>query len=491
MEIAEEITRENPGLEIKVLSLPIPVAALMTSDYLKRELPRYSELLRNSDIVIVPGLTRGDLRELSESIGVKIVKGTRYASDLPLMIKMLLEGREFSTSKPADLVIEEKRSEIDLGILRELRDLSRREYFFKIRDISISRHYPLVVLELYIEEEDDVEKYSEAVKYSDLVSIGFTQNTDLPEARRILEYVKDTYGKPVGIDTPETSLVEKLITEIDFVNGIVVEKIDEVIKVLVEYPDKPVILTSHSVDPYERLGNIEKTLIKISEFDVDKVVVDPVLSPPFHGLVESIDTYLLARKKFPDKPLLMGIGNVTELVDVDSHGLNALLVFMGVEIGVELFLTTEYSYKTRGSTREVKRSIDMAILAKRLNRPPKDLSVNLLILKDKRKIDQPVVRAGNVVWASDEYKWGPDPAGFFKILHDGREIIVQHYRPGSMEPDIEIRGVKPYSILAEITRRGLVSTPEHYFYLGYELSKAYIALRLGKNYIQESELFNV
>jgi hypothetical protein len=59
--ILEKIAAQLSGVEAKVLSLPIPVAAMMTSEYLARELPRYPELVEWADVIIAPGFTNGNL----------------------------------------------------------------------------------------------------------------------------------------------------------------------------------------------------------------------------------------------------------------------------------------------------------------------------------------------------------------------------------------------------------------------------------------------
>jgi dihydropteroate synthase len=50
-------------------------------------------------------------------------------------------------------------------------------------------------------------------------------------------------------------------------------------------------------------------------------------------------------------------------------------------------------------------------------------------------------------------------------------------------------GTEPSAIFREILERKLASSPEHFYYLGKELWKAKTALKLGKDYIQDEELF--
>lgn len=63
------------GIELVVVELPIPVAAMMSDTYLEKELPRHMDVLGNVDLVIVPGYTSGDLTRISELIGKPVVKG--------------------------------------------------------------------------------------------------------------------------------------------------------------------------------------------------------------------------------------------------------------------------------------------------------------------------------------------------------------------------------------------------------------------------------
>src|SRR5262249_17923562 len=50
-----------------------------------------------------------------------------------------------------------------------------------------------------------------------------------------------------------------------------------------------------------------------------------------------------------------------------------------------------------------------------------------------------------------------------------------------------LQGTDPFELFQEMVRREVI-TPEHAFYLGYEMAKAVTALRLGKNYVQDQAL---
>ena len=478
-----------PGVEIRVLALPVKVAAMMNAEYLARTLPQYREVLRDVDIVVVPGFTEGDLTALRSLLGVPVVKGTYYAHDIPLLVELLARGVELSPVKPADEILESERARVEEKALSEALLRAHSDFYFKIGDLPVSRHYPLVLLELYAEEKCELE-LGEPIKYADVVLVGFPLEFDRSSALRVLKSIRDKVNKPIGVDTADLELIREAHELVDIINGVSCEIAERVLEASF-LREKPLVVVCSEGSPSKRIELLERTVASLKSRGFEKVIADPVLNPPLSGLVESLEAYVMLRKALPETPLLMDVGNVTELVDVDSIGVNALLAFIGVEMGVELYLTTEASVKTRGATRELKHALEMAVIARELGKPPKDMTRNLLVAKSKRKSAVTLPRAGVVVKATEKSPLRPDPKGYFRVgvNHESREIIVQHYLYGREEPTIEIRSRDPYAIIGEIERRELVSLPHHYFYLGSELTKAYIALRLGKEYEQDRDLF--
>ncbi|MEM4718093.1 MAG: dihydropteroate synthase-like protein [Desulfurococcaceae archaeon] len=490
-ELADEVMKKYPGIEIKIVELPIQVAAMITDEYLLKTIPSYIDKLLDADLIVVPGLTRGDMSRVSYSIGKKVVKGPRYASDIPLFIDALINGIIFSPVYPADDVLENTRSEIFEKTINELKEEARRDYYFLVHDLPVSKHYPLVILEIYIDNPVDLRNQIKAAKYADLVSIGVPCGYSDERIISILKEARKLLNKPIGIDTFSVDSIRNIYKVVDFINGILVEDVEKVINMRGELQEIPIVVVGTSKNSVQRVSELKEAVRLLVESNFRKVIVDPTLLPPFYGLVESIKAYILSRQEMINTPLLMGVGNVTELVDVDSIGVNALLAFIGVEIGVELYLTTESSVKTRGSTKEVRKALDMALVARKFHRPPKDIGKSLLVVKDKKKHEIRLPRASSLIYATNPYQETKDPCGYFKIAidHESRELIVQHYDHGKEEPDLEIRGKDPFHVLNEIVSRKLASQSDHYFYLGYELAKAKIALDLGKEYTQDEDLF--
>lgn len=84
-------------------------------------------------------------------------------------------------------------------------------------------------------------------------------------------------------------------------------------------------------------------------------------------------------------------------------------------------------------------------------------------------------------------KFVRDRKGSFKItVEDGMIRAVLYDK---MEPVVTITSDSAKKIYEEIINRNLVSRMEHAAYLGAELQKAEIALKTGKGYVQDFELF--
>ena len=84
-----------------------------------------------------------------------------------------------------------------------------------------------------------------------------------------------------------------------------------------------------------------------------------------------------------------------------------------------------------------------------------------------------------------------DKNGFFVITVDNfkNKIIVKHYYKDN-QPGFIIKGHSSESILLAILKKELISQMSHAGYLGSELSKAEIALKLNLKYTQDQTLRN-
>jgi len=311
----------------------------------------------------------------------------------------------------------------------------------------------------------------------------------------MVKLLKEKLDVPVSIDTLQSEEIKVAIDAgVDMVLSMDHGNYQDVLPLLKDNKTPAVILPTdykrgwvpQSIE--ERVNSLIDLKNKCNGI---KVIADPILDPiNSRSMVDSI----IACQKFKEEvksdicPIFFGIGNVTELLDVDSVGVNALLAGVSMELGASILFTPEESGKTRGSVKELSISSKMMFLAKMKGSIPKDLGINLLVFKDKRQgeeiqeeIDVPEVEG------IDNYNFTQDPAGSFRIKIVDGQIMAVHYQ--KMQPTIGIYGQTAKEVYHEIIKRELVSRVEHAAYLGQELQKAEDSLKLGKNYVQDFPIF--
>jgi len=120
------------------------------------------------------------------------------------------------------------------------------------------------------------------------------------------------------------------------------------------------------------------------------------------------------------------------------------------------------------------------------------------VLKDKRNreetYDQNQEAETQVVTVTEKSgQIEMDTEGMFKIVLDRKHgyIVVINFATLGMEKPLKvIKGKSAESVYRRIIELGAVKKLDHAAYLGKELSKAEIALRTGKSYVQDDSLFN-
>src|SRR5262249_3437746 len=113
-------------------------------------------------------------------------------------------------------------------------------------------------------------------------------------------------------------------------------------------------------------------------------LADTILDPIPFGFTASIVRYQRLRERYADVPILMGIGNLTELVDADTTGINALLFGIAAELRVAAILATQVSGHARRAVREAELARRMMYAAREGNVLPKGLTDELLTVHAKR-----------------------------------------------------------------------------------------------------------
>jgi len=325
--------------------------------------------------------------------------------------------------------------------------------------------------------EELMEEVLEKKKYIDVAVIGFPNgHFDVDEVRKKVSKLRDIL--PVGIDSASTEeLIEGVKAGASFVFNLNEENLEklESIRNLSAFVIAPLSVENKAdltLKIYERAKKI----------GFEKLILDPILSPPLLGVVDSIIDYKKVRESVSE-PMLMGILNVTELIDADSVGINALLTSIAGELGIGNLLTMENG-KTVGSVFEVKKATQMVSISLTQKKLPKNIGVDLLILKDKKRYQENPIDIINpeVVKGHEEPKMMDN--GFVKIIKDDKWIYLTWYG----KERFTIIGDDGLTIGRKLVQRTNIN-PEHAIYIGYELAKAEIALKLNKNYVQDKPLF--
>ncbi|MCS7161261.1 MAG: dihydropteroate synthase, partial [Gemmatales bacterium] len=200
--------------------------------------------------------------------------------------------------------------------------------------------------------------------------------------------------------------------------------------------------------------------------------VDPILEPIGSGFAASLGRYLEVRQRYPELKMLMGVGNLTELSEVDSAGINLLLAGFCEELNITSVLTTQVANWCRTCVRELDLARRLVCYAVEQRVPPKNLDSRLVMLRDRR-----LRRYGSQLlqeWARQIRDRN------FRIFAEDDQLHVISGRGYWRDQD-------PFRIIREILRQENLE-PDHAFYLGYEMAKAVTALTLGKNYVQDEAL---
>jgi dihydropteroate synthase-like protein len=200
--------------------------------------------------------------------------------------------------------------------------------------------------------------------------------------------------------------------------------------------------------------------------------IDPVIEPIGFGFAASLGRYLEVRRRYPQAEMLMGVGNLTELTDVDSAGVNVTLLGFCQELGIRSVLTTEVINWCRSAVRELDLARRLVYHACRERVLPKHLAPELVLLRDPRLREH-----------------GEDALRELaaRITDRNFRLFAERGLLHVLNGQMFLQGTDPFQLFARMQEGGAID-PAHAFYLGYEMAKAVTALTLGKNYVQDQAL---
>ncbi len=499
---------QESRVKTKVLALKVPVAALLTPERITNALENLKR--HDFDVILIPGLTRGNTSIIADTTGIPTFKGPRYAADLPTVLDAL-DQVKLSTVTPACDIL---REELQRKALQELEAVEKnRDTLLKnkgnmlIRELAIGKNFPMRVMAEIVDAalmaNSEIQRLAKDYGKvgAEIIDVGMVAGEARPsDAKRAVEAVKSVVNLPVSIDTLDPDEIREAVSAgADMILSADAGNIEKIAAFASD--TAVVVIPTNQREGYfpkkaeERVSFLEDTIEKARTLGMTRLIGDLILDPS--NVLESLIAYREFANRNPDVPLFVGVSNITELVDADSIGVNALVAWLSSEVGASILLATEKSSKAKGSVREEVIASKMMFLAKKRGSVPKDLGIDLLILKDKRVREEPYnkeieadVQVITVTEKSESTTL--DTEGVFKITVDRDEetIVALHFTTLRMEKPLNIiKGKTAESVYSKIVELGLVTQLDHAAYLGSELAKAEIALKTGKEYIQDSMLF--
>jgi dihydropteroate synthase-like protein len=499
---------QGSSVKTEVHVLKIPVAALLTPETIAKALK--NARINGFDVILVPGLIRGDTKIISEAVGVPVFKGPRYAADLPTVLDSMGEVALSTVTPACDLL----RDKLRQKALEELEKVERnRESLLKnpgnmlIKNLAVGRDFPMRVMAEIVDAalmpKEEVQRLAENFVNlgADVVDVGMVAGESRPvDAGELVEAVKSVVDVPVSIDSFDPSEIKAAVQAgADLILSTDAGNIEAIAPFASEVA--VVAIPTNQREGYfpkkaeDRVKFLEKIIKKARKLGATRVMGDLILEPS--NILESMLAFRMFAARNPEVPLFVGASNVTELFDADSVGVNALLARLSAEVGASMLLATEKSDKAKGTVREEVTAAKMMFLAQKRGSVPKDLGLDLLMLKDKRNREEPYNKAveaqSRVIVANGKTESVVlDAEGMFKVMIDRNEatIAVLHFAASNADKPLNIvKGKTAESLYAKVVELGLVTRLDHAAYLGSELAKAEIALRTGKSYIQDSSLF--
>ena len=216
------------------------------------------------------------------------------------------------------------------------------------------------------------------------------------------------------------------------------------------------------------LESLYENVSKLDYWGIE-YIMDPVIDPLCMGFTESIMRFMELRKTYPNKEIMMGLGNLTELTDADSIGINAVMVGIAAELEINYVLTTEVISWAKGSVKELDIARRLMHYAMENHIPPKRINDSLVILKDPPFEFYTKEELKNMQQEIQDKN--------YRIFTDEKQIYL-------FNNEIFLSGNDPQEIFNSLG----IKDPKHAFYLGKELERAALAIKLGKKYVQEEKL---
>jgi dihydropteroate synthase len=410
--------------DYSVQTLPITVAALLTPKWIAPRL----EIPPDTTQIMLPGYCDIDLSPI------------RNVTDLPIAIG------------PKDL----RRLPDHFG------QVTRREGFgdWDIEIIAEINHAPRKSL-------DEIISLAASMRAdgANLIDVGCDPNNCWPGVAECVRALK-AEGHRVSVDSLNPDEIEPAVAA---GAELVLSVNQSNYKRAVDWGCEVIVIP----DDIQDIASMDATIDFLAGHNVP-IRIDPILEPIGFGFTASIQRYIKARKRWPEAEMMMGIGNITELSDVDSAGVNFLLLAICQELKITKVLTTQVINWARTSVKECDIARQLVHYSITENVPPKHLSEQLLLLRDAKLLNYSPQQIEQLA---------------ANIKDNNYRILAENDLLHLLGSRQHFSGRDPFDVFDQLMQSQPTNVDaSHAFYLGYEMCKAMTALQLGKQYAQDQSL---
>lgn len=409
-----------PQFKYRIEQIGVSVAALMTPELIAKRLKN----IGNAKKMILPGLCQGDLSLLHRQYGIPAERGPDDLKDLPQYF-----GQQ---GMAPDL------SQHSVDIFAEIVDAP---------DLSLD-----AIL-------SKAEQYK--AQGANVIDLGCLPNKPFNHLIEAISLLKSNSFK-VSVDSIQP---EELLLAGNAGADYLLSLTEKTLWIAEEVKATPILIPAKPGNMASLYRAIEHCLKRNKQF-----IADAILDPIHFGLTDSIVRYHKLRKKYPDIQIMMGVGNLTELTDADTTGINAMLFGLISELNINAVLATSVSPHAVNAIAEADAARRIMYRAKQDNRLPRGYSNRLLGLHDRKPFSY---NKAEIEEMASQIK---DPS--FRIMVS--EAGVHVFNRSGHQLDID-----PFAFYAHL---GVEQDASHAFYLGVELGRAQIAWQLKKRYVQDEEL---
>lgn len=406
--------------QAQVMNIGVSVAALMTPQMIARRLAQVHQI----DKIIVPGLCVGDLQPLQAQYGIPVVRGPSDLKDLPQFFGQ--------AQRQSDL------SQYQCKIFAEIVDAP----FLSVQQIvDKAQHFK--------------------AQGADVIDLGCLPNTPFDHLADSIQALQQQ-GLKVSVDSLQP---EELLLAGKAGADYLLSLNEKTLWIAEQVAATPILIANK---PHQ-LASLYRAIEWMQKRN-RPFIADPILEPIPFGFAASIQRYIQLRKRYPEIAMMMGVGNLTELTDADTTGINALLFGIIAELGINAVLTTAVSAHAVNAVAEADMARRVMHAAKQDNRLPRSYSNALLGLHDRKPFpySQQEIMAFAEMIKDANYRIQVAEQGVFIYNRDGVHCDIDPFR---LYPHLNVQ-----------------DDASHAFYLGVELARAQIAWQLKKRYIQDEEL---